>query len=43
MLQYPDAPLVDFAVRRANLTAPEWEFFAARLYLHRLRRGPQLR
>lgn len=25
MLQYPDAPLVDFAVRRANLTAPEWE------------------
>ena len=25
MLHYPDTPLVDFAVSRANLTVPEWE------------------
>jgi len=24
MLNYPDAPLVDMAVKRANLTAHEW-------------------
>lgn len=25
MLNYPDAALVDHAVQRANLSAPEWE------------------
>lgn len=32
MLNYPDAALVDHAVRRANLTAPEWEIIFLREY-----------
>lgn len=32
MLNYPDSALVDHAVRRANLTAPEWECICLREY-----------
>ena len=31
-INYPDRGLVEFAVNRANLTAPEWECIKAREY-----------